>query len=471
MKRNYYLVLIYRIMIILFALFGTLITQINNGFFNVTKYIYFTYQSNLLVAFFYIWLVIKGLKNKTEITSIKNKLFFLIVTFNITVTFLVFFLFLTSYQTNLTGNALIRLKTGSTLLHFVVPLMVNLDYYLNAKNTTNHYRNFLFNLIYPIGYFIFIILRAQFGPPLNLPPFSTDSYYPYPFLDIDKLGLLQVSINCAILLILFILLSLSMTFIDKKINKTYSNYITKLLREERRAKQERGWSFAYIEKRVSIPALPWNYQQIIIDNLKNDDMLLDIGTGDGEFAMSLKHDPSKIIVTEGYLPNYRLCQKKLFPLGIKVLMVNNVNALPFPNNYFDIVINRYDEYNLLEIARILKTGGLFITEQVGSQDTNDLILILTKPDKIKKEEFSLNSEITKIDLNIWEIINKNEDISDMYFFDIEALVYFVSRIPWQFPQFKVREKIAELEVLNTICKKQGYISTLQHRFFFMLKKK
>lgn len=471
MKKKNLSVLILRIIIVLLALFGMFFSQINNGVFNISKFIYFTYQSNLIVAISYFILIIKTLpkKNNNSIPSLPKTIHFFI-TFTITTTFVIFILFLTGYKSDLTGSALVHLKIGSTLLHFVVPLLVIYDYFANVRNENNHYLYFFYNLIYPSLYLVFVFIRAQYGGILNVGPLSNNSYYPYPFLDIDQLGSRQIIINIILLLGILILISLIMTFIDKKINKVYSNFITTLFREERKAKTEKGWDFSYIAQRISEPNLPWDYKAAILKYLNKTDILLDLGTGGGEFLLTLNHNPHHIYVTEAYSPNYRLCRKKLSNLGIKVIFNNSPEKLPFPNNFFDIIINRHDEYHLGEINRVLKPGGYFLTQQVGSLDCDDLIPIFTKKESIKQNEFSLNREISSIDEEQWQIIEKDEDITNMYFFDIGALVYFVARLPWQFPTFKVKNKVAQLEVLNNIIKKQGYISTPHHRFFFVLKK-
>ena len=50
--------------------------------------------------------------------------------------------------------------------------------------------------------------------------------------------------------------------------------------------------------------------------------------------------------------------------------------LPFHNDEFDIVINRHGNYVPAELHRILKPGGIFITEQVGEDNERDLVELL-----------------------------------------------------------------------------------------------
>ena len=91
-------------------------------------------------------------------------------------------------------------------------------------------------------------------------------------------------------------------------------YREQWLREEKAAFE--GWDFSYLKGRCISEALPWEYRGILAEYLKPDDMLLDMGTGGGEFLLSLDHPPKQTCVTEAYPPNIALCHERLAPLGI-----------------------------------------------------------------------------------------------------------------------------------------------------------
>src|SRR5690606_11544784 len=100
--------------------------------------------------------------------------------------------------------------------------------------------------------------------------------------------------------------------------------------------------------------LPWDYKKIVLEYLKDEMNLLDMGTGGGEFLLTLKHPYNKTSITEGYEPNYFLCKEILEPLGIKVYKVINDNLDDIDDDAFDIIINRHESYNEKEIRRVLK---------------------------------------------------------------------------------------------------------------------
>jgi len=65
-----------------------------------------------------------------------------------------------------------------------------------------NYASIPYWLIYPAFYFVYTIIHG-----------ALTRFYPYPFLDVSKIGLLQSFLNCLVVLVLFTFLSLSFSFI------------------------------------------------------------------------------------------------------------------------------------------------------------------------------------------------------------------------------------------------------------------
>ena len=108
----------------------------------------------------------------------------------------------------------------------------------------------------------------------------------------------------------------------------------KELCKEEEKKAFKGWDFSYLRDRWIGEELAWNYRDILIEYLNSDYKLLDMGTGGGEFLLSLNHPYNNTFVTEAWEPNVQLCKEKLEPLGIQVKQVFNDNELPFENDIF-----------------------------------------------------------------------------------------------------------------------------------------
>jgi len=94
------------------------------------------------------------------------------------------------------------------LLHSVIPLMFLLYWLFFVVKGKLNWNTFPW-LLYPLFYFIWILI---FG--------AITSFYPYPFIDVTKLGYNKVILHSGILTIAFLILSLLFVAIDKIMKPT-----------------------------------------------------------------------------------------------------------------------------------------------------------------------------------------------------------------------------------------------------------
>lgn len=233
-----------------------------------------------------------------------------------------------------------------------------------------------------------------------------------------------------------------------------------------------GWDFSYLDGRWENEELPWNYRNIVLKYLKPEYKLLDMGTGGGEFLLTLNHPYNNISVTEGYAPNYELCVNKLSPLGIKVYYYNGEDILnDIADNEFDIIINRHESYNEKELYRILKPNGLFITQQVGAYNNKELATFFDENHTDQFPQMTLSLSIDRLKNNKFDIIYSNEYYPTIKFYDLGAIAYFAKIIKWEFINFNVTDNIDKFIVLQKKLKINGYISSKEHRFIIIAQKK
>ncbi len=233
-----------------------------------------------------------------------------------------------------------------------------------------------------------------------------------------------------------------------------------------------GWDFSSIHHRTEEEALPWDYKEIVKSHLKSDLQLLDMGTGGGEFLLGLAHPYHLTSVTEAYLPNYELCQQKLGTLGINVQLVEDDHHLSFEDNSFDIIINRHEAYDFQEIHRLLKPGGIFITQQVGRWNNYEFSKMLLQDftrEPIGTNDFS--RELEEAEQLGFEIRHKAECFPYLRFFDVGALVYFAKIIEWEFPEFSVKRCMDQLVECHALVEKNGYVESTEHRYLIVAEKK
>ena len=233
-----------------------------------------------------------------------------------------------------------------------------------------------------------------------------------------------------------------------------------------------GWDFQKINEKTKSQALPWDYKNIVKDHLKKQDFLLDMGTGGGEFLLSLKHPYEHTYVTEAYPPNINLCEKYLCPLGIK-LYKNKEGESKIPKDQvFDVIINRHDAYHPKEVYDQLRDGGYFITQQVGGQNNHQLSqdLLGYAYKNFEEDDWDLNHAQKALADVGFHIEYADEALVKVQYFDLETLVAYASIISWEFPGFEVSKHKDQLKQIEQIMQDQGYIEGQEHRFILVAKK-
>ena len=233
-----------------------------------------------------------------------------------------------------------------------------------------------------------------------------------------------------------------------------------------------GWNFFHIYGRYSEEEnLLWDFRTVINKYLKNDMKLLDMETGGGEFLLSLNHPKHNISATEGYPPNVELCKKVLLPLGIDFKKADGDEKLPFENKYFDIITNRHGDSNVAKLKRILKKDGIFITQQVGTENDRERVEILLPEYKdLPYSKHYLNIKQQEISEQGFEILESGETFQPIKFFDTGALVWFAKIIEWEFPNFSVESHLDNLYKVQEIIESNGAVEGRIHRFYIVGKK-
>ncbi|PZD96298.1 SAM-dependent methyltransferase [Paenibacillus sambharensis] len=248
-----------------------------------------------------------------------------------------------------------------------------------------------------------------------------------------------------------------------------TEFMKQWLLEEQRTFE--GWNFDFFEGRVDEDPLPWDYRELVLASMTGDKTMLDMGTGGGEFLVSLSPPRERTFATEAYPPNYELCRHKLPAYGIAVSFIENDEELPYDSNFFDLVINRHEAYSPQEVQRVLKPGGMFITQQVGGWNNRELSSCLLGDEAAKAdEEWKLERASEKLIEAGFTIVQSAEAFPVIRFRDIGALVYYAKIIEWEFPGFSVERCYDRLTSLQEKLERRGYVESMEHRFMIVARK-
>lgn len=233
-----------------------------------------------------------------------------------------------------------------------------------------------------------------------------------------------------------------------------------------------GWDFSHLEGRYLEGPLPWDYRRKVRDFLKPDTKLLDLGTGGGELLLSLGHDPRLCSVTEGWAPNLELCRRRLSPLGVTVAGYDSEagGPMPFPDESFDLVLDRHESYDVAEVRRVLKPGGFFLTQQVGGSNGKALARFLGLERGPVPQDFNLENEVPKFRAAGFRMMARDQAYPVDRFTDVGALVWYAKVLPWEFPAFSVERCLDRLWLLQRRVDAGNAIENREHRFLLIAKK-
>ncbi len=242
-------------------------------------------------------------------------------------------------------------------------------------------------------------------------------------------------------------------------------------KKEEEAAHIHGWDFSHIRGRYEEEAdLPWNYREVVRRYLDGDMNILDYDTGGGEFLLSLKHPFHRTAATEGYLPNVELCRKTLLPFGIDFRPCDNPADISFEDESFDMIINRHGAFNAKELARLLKKGGIFVTEQVGEDNDRDLVEQVLPNTKKPFPHLNLKEQKQVFEDAGFEIVEGEEAYRPIKFYDVGAFVWFARIIEWEFPEFSVDRCFERLLGMQKAIEDGGRIEGTIHRYIIVARK-
>lgn len=176
-----------------------------------------------------------------------------------------------------------------------------------------------------------------------------------------------------------------------------------------------GWNFSSL-KCKTIDNSAFHY----FDEINKEGegkIILDIGTGGGEKILNNLKNAKLIIGTDFSKEMINRAKENAKDRNDVMFFEMDSNEIKFPNDFFDIVCARHTPFNSVEVFRVLKSGGLFISEQIDEEDCLDLKISFGRGQgfekKIKQKEQDKN-----------DLIKCN--IKDFEFYDIEQDEYYES---------------------------------------------
>jgi SAM-dependent methyltransferase len=230
---------------------------------------------------------------------------------------------------------------------------------------------------------------------------------------------------------------------------------TELL-EEAAAAPVAGWDFRWIGGRLTTSPLPWDIRALAGDAMRAATTALDMGTGGGEFLSVLPGYAARTVATESWTPNVPIAARNLARLHIPVVhtagSVDNAlqadgrpaGALPFRDDCFDLVLNRHESFDATEVARVLRPGGRFLTQQAATgPDQFHALLGIAPPRRAAAVDLDLLvGQAVRAGLTVEEAATATERVQ---FGDIGAFAWYLRMVQWAVPGFSIDTHRSALE--------------------------
>jgi SAM-dependent methyltransferase len=246
-----------------------------------------------------------------------------------------------------------------------------------------------------------------------------------------------------------------------------------------------GWDFSWFEGRATEERPPWGYASMLGARMSAlagmpDAAALDLQTGGGEVLASIPAGPPVLAATESWLPNIAVAARNLAKLGARVVPVENELAgLPFADGTFDLVVSRHPvAVPWGEVARVLKSGGAYFSQDVGDGSVRELTEFMMGPRQAAGPQGSRPGLLADSDGPTrdprWSVLaaeragltvtDLREFRGRMEFDDVAAVVHFLRKVIWIVPGFTVDAYRDRLRALHERIQADGPFLATTVRF-------
>jgi SAM-dependent methyltransferase len=224
-----------------------------------------------------------------------------------------------------------------------------------------------------------------------------------------------------------------------------------------RARTFSGWSFPEITVRPLEPGPPWSYESLVREYGGDATSVIDLGTGGGEFVARVRSSlPGRVVATEEWHVNAPIAHRRLAPLGVHVVRCRSLQ-LPFAGGSFDLVIDRHEELDPAEVARVLARGGRAVTQQVGAENWREL-----RDHFPRRTDFGdIRGEYSRgfVQAGL-RVVRDEQHHYRVAYGSLGDIVFMLLVAPWEIPDFDVERDLEALLELEEACStEEGLIMT------------
>src|SRR5579863_9095237 len=225
-----------------------------------------------------------------------------------------------------------------------------------------------------------------------------------------------------------------------------------------------GWDFSWLNGRATEERPSWGYAKLMAKRMATAAAALDLQTGGGEVLAKVPKLPTLTVATESWPPNVAMATRRLFPLGVAVIAHDEAEPLPFAANAVALVVSRHPVAVWWdEVARVLRPGGRYFSQQVGPRSVAELSEYFLGPqsDGDPREPGLARTQAQAAGLTVTDL--RAESLRTE-FRDIGAVIYFLRKVIWIVPGFSVDAYRPRLKELHDQIEQAGPFRATTRRF-------
>ncbi|MET7818693.1 class I SAM-dependent methyltransferase [Micromonospora zamorensis] len=225
-----------------------------------------------------------------------------------------------------------------------------------------------------------------------------------------------------------------------------------------------GWGFDWLAGRATEERPQWAYARLVADRMARATAALDVDTGGGEVLAEVPHPPKLLTATEGWPPNVEVARRTLRRVGATVVAVDPDGPLPFCDASFDLVVSRHPvRTDWVQIARVLRPGGTFLSQQIGTGTMRELSEAILGPLPPPAHRHPEHAAAAAADAGL-RVVDLRRATLRATFSDIGAVVWFLRKVIWTVPGFTVDRYREELLALHERITTEGPFTAHAQRF-------
>jgi SAM-dependent methyltransferase len=231
-----------------------------------------------------------------------------------------------------------------------------------------------------------------------------------------------------------------------------------------------GWDFSWFEGRASEERPSWGYARMMAARMAGARAALDIQTGGGEVLAGIPAPPPVLAATESWPPNLAIAAASLRPLGGRVVQAADDAGLPFATGTFDLVVSRHPVETVWpEVARVLRPGGHYFSQQIGAGSNRELSDFMMGPQPVSPVR-DPRQAVAAAEAAGLAVTDLREQALRTVFNDVGAVIYFLRKVLWTVPGFTVEGYQEQLRRMHDRIQAEGPFVAHAKRFLIEARK-